>query len=215
MVISKILLLVILETVVFLIAGNVVFFLLFASTKKKNALLSAAANTAAAEPPATNSTPESDEKPQYQSHIEESLQQLSEALPTLTPCSDPDAFAAATDEDQAKIIRYLVLDYEKQIIENIAAEEEMAAPFVASIDKLFSAPSEAGKSDETTSEQQNGEQSEQVEVDHNAEIEQLSNQNRMNQEVIDQFARESREMLNCISTLENENKDLRDSLNVK
>ncbi|MBV1915572.1 MAG: hypothetical protein KUG72_09315 [Pseudomonadales bacterium] len=140
----------------------------------------------------------------YESQLDASLQQLTEALPDMMPCSDPEAFAAATDQEQAKIIRYLVLEYEKKIIGNTEPEAELAAPFVSSIDLLFSSSSNELIAD-----------SEQPSSEPNAEIEQLSNQNRMNQEVIDQFARESREMLNCISTLESENKDLRTLLDEK
>ena len=219
MFLSKLILLIALELVIVLIVGLIAVLLLFLAQKKKNnALLQAET--------ATTKTP-NDESPEkkgsYHDQLEESLKQISEALPGLAPCSDPQAFAEASDQDQAKIIRFLVLDYEKHVIENIEIESELAGPFVSSIDHLFSgADAQAGSSEETATPQEGqeneDEQQEQVETtqtDLNVELEQLSKQNRMHQEVIDQFARESREMLNCISTLENENQDLRTLLEAK
>lgn len=208
MFVSKIALFIALEAVIFLIIGSTAFALLFFSQKKKNAALQSIASsvnqpiTAPAQQPVQK-------KVSYQTQIEESLNQLSNSLPGLMPCSDPHTFASASDQEQAKMIRYLVLDYEKQIIDNIEVEDELAAPFVASVNQLFpNAPTGAAidEVDETA---------DKSESNANAEIEQLSKQNKMNQGVIDQFARESREMLNCINTLESENQDLRKLIEVK
>lgn len=188
-----------------MIVGNVAFVALFLSQKKKNVELTALVNEETLLSPADDEQP-LNQKASYQAQIEDSLQQLSQALPELMPCSDPQAFANASDQEQAKIIRYMVLDYEKQIIDNIEMEDELAAPFVESINQLF-----PGISPEDSA----GADSAESSVDIDTEIEKLNQQNKMNQEVIDQFARESREMLNCISTLENENKDLRKLINVK
>lgn len=205
MFLSKIVLLIALEAAIFLIVGNVAFVLLFLSQKKKNTALKGIAGSVN-QPIVASVQQPADEKASYQVQIEESLKQLSDSLPGLMPCSDPHAFATASDQEQAKIIRYLVLDYEKQIIDNIEAEDGLAAPFVASVNQLFpDAPAETS-SDEAE---------DKSESSINAEIEQLSNQNKMNQGVIDQFARESREMLSCINTLESENQDLRKLIEVK
>ncbi|MBV1889082.1 MAG: hypothetical protein KUG67_02430 [Proteobacteria bacterium] len=210
MLLSKLVLLLILESIIFLVVAAIALLLLFLSQKKKNIVLSVALSderaSAEAEPVAPSLTTEQG----YGAQLDASLKQLSDALPEMMPCSDPQQFAVATEQEQAKIVRYLVLDYEKTIIENIEHEEALAAPFVSSIDILFS-----NKKDKQESESAASGDTTETEAEPNAEIEQLNNQNRMNQEVIDQFARESREMLNCINTLESENKDLRKLLDVK
>ena len=212
MFLSKLTLLIVLEAIVFLVVVVVAALLLFGSQKKKNGVLNAALNKELSKPPVAPPVAplisEQDRSLRYESQLDASMKQLSDALPDMMPCSDPEAFAAATDQEQAKIIRYLVLGYEKKIIEHIESEVELAAPFVSSIDLLFSSSDDEASSGTEADGEQSTDGS-------NAEIEQLSNQNRMNQEVIDQFARESREMLNCISTLESENKDLRKLVEVK
>ncbi|MBV1959091.1 MAG: hypothetical protein KUG53_00025 [Pseudomonadales bacterium] len=198
------------ESIIFLVVGAIALLLLFISQKKKNIVLSVALSDERANTEAESVALPLTSEQGYGAQLDASLKQLSDALPDMTPCSDPQQFAAATELEQAKIIRYLVLDYEKAIIENVEPEEELAAPFVSSIDILFSNKKDKQEAGSTA----NGDTAE-VEAEPNAEIEQLSNQNRMNQEVIEQFARESREMLSCISTLESENKDLRKLIDVK
>lgn len=205
MFLSKVALLIAFEAIVFLIIGNAAFVLLFLSQKKKTAAL----ESGASQPNAASTKQPLEEKTSYQMQIEESLRQLSDSLPDLMPCSDPHAFAIASDQEQAKIIRYLVLDHEKQIIDNIEAENELAAPLVAAVNQLF--PDTPG---ETPTDKAN-EAADKSESDINAEIEQLNNQNKMHQELISKFALESRDMLSCINTLENENLDLRKLIELK
>ena len=212
MLVSKFILLLIIETIVFLMVGVVFLFLMFLAQKKKHAaLLGAAVNQVARSEPIVDESSESAETSSAEGYIlqlDGSLKKLAEDNPGLMPCSDPQVFADASEQEQATMIRYLVLDYEKKIIEGDESEDDLAAPFVASIDVLFK--NEGAESEDPTTDSTDN-----AEDEPNAEIDQLSNQNRMNQEVIDQFARESREMLNCISTLESENKDLRKLLDVK
>jgi len=207
MLLSKFVLLLILESIIFLVVAAIALLLLFISQKKKNIVLNVALNDERANTKTESVAPPLTPEQGYRAQLDASLRQLSDTLPDMMPCSDPQQFAVATEQEQAKIIRYLVLDYEKTILENIEPEEELAAPFVSSIDILFSNRKDKQESESAAS-------GDTAEAEPNAEIEQLSNQNRMNQEVIDQFARESREMLSCISTLESENKDLRKLIDV-
>ena len=207
MFLSKIALFITLEFIVFLILGNAAFVLLFLSQKKKTAALKSSVGSVSL-PIAASAEQPVEAKASYQVQIEESLKQLSDSLPDLIPCSDPHTFATASDQEQAKIIRYLVLDYEKQIIDNIEAENELAAPLIASVKQLFTDASAE------TKDEIDGLLGE-TEGNINADMEQLSNQNKMHQELISKFALESRDMLSCIHTLESENQDLRKLIEAK